>query len=359
MRSTLLLSLLAGLPGAVAAFDHGFDYTLEYRRNLDGGLDRGGAWLDQAVLFAGSEDRWYASVLATNGNTFSDRYAGDLQTASNVDAGHTLRLYEAWYQWSLGDQQLLAGLFDLNSEFDAVDTAGLFTNSSFGIGPDFSQSGERGPSIFPHAAFALRLQGGDEAGRWRVAAFDAQPGDPDDEARTSVQLHADEGALLVAELDWQAGWRYALGGWSYTRRFDRPQGDGRGRQSGLYALAEGEVSATRMGSLRGFARVGGASASTLPIEHYFGAGLLLDREDAGQQWGLALAWAGLGSAQRRLMAAEGIDPARGELAVEMTWRWQVNDWLAVQPDLQWVRDPAADRGLDDAVVAALRLDLSF
>ena len=48
------------------------------------------------------------------------------------------------------------GLYDLNSEFDAIEAAALFINPSHGIGPDFSQSGRNGPSIFPLTSLALR-----------------------------------------------------------------------------------------------------------------------------------------------------------------------------------------------------------
>ena len=39
----------------------------------------------------------------------------------------------------------LFGRYDLNSEFYRLQSAGLFLNSSFGIGPEFSLSGQNGP----------------------------------------------------------------------------------------------------------------------------------------------------------------------------------------------------------------------
>ena len=71
-----------------------------------------------------------------------------------------MKLYEAWFEQTLFDDRLSfkAGLYDLNTEFDVVETAGLFINSSHGIGPDFSQSGVNGPSIFPTTSLGIRVK---------------------------------------------------------------------------------------------------------------------------------------------------------------------------------------------------------
>ena len=53
---------------------------------------------------------------------------------------------------------MLVGLYDLNTEFDALESAGLFLNSSQGIGPEFAQSGLNGPSIFPTTTLGLRAK---------------------------------------------------------------------------------------------------------------------------------------------------------------------------------------------------------
>jgi porin len=62
---------------------------------------------------------------------------------SNIDASDAWKIYEAWLKQSLFQDRLpvLAGLYDLNSEFDVIESAGLFLNSSHGIGADYSQTG--------------------------------------------------------------------------------------------------------------------------------------------------------------------------------------------------------------------------
>jgi porin len=62
-------------------------------------------------------------------------------------------------QYNFGQSRLsaLAGLYDLNSEFYRLESAGFFLNSSFCIGAEFGQSGVEGPSIFPFTAIGMRF----------------------------------------------------------------------------------------------------------------------------------------------------------------------------------------------------------
>src|SRR3546814_14116465 len=91
-----------------------------------------------------------------NGRSISD-LAGDVQAVSNIETGvRALRLYEAWIDQKIGDAaSVRIGLYDLNSEFDALDTAGFFVSSTHGIGTDFAQSGRNGPPLFPATSLEL------------------------------------------------------------------------------------------------------------------------------------------------------------------------------------------------------------
>jgi len=75
----------------------------------------------------------------------------DAQGVSNISANNTWKLFEAWYQQNLFHEKLsiLAGLYDVTSEFDVISSASeLFVNSSFGTNPTFALSGKNGPSNF-------------------------------------------------------------------------------------------------------------------------------------------------------------------------------------------------------------------
>ena len=64
---------------------------------------------------------------------------GDAQGVSNLSAPAKVTLYEAWLQYNVFGNKFsaLVGRYDLNTEFYRVQAAGLFLNSSFGIGPGF------------------------------------------------------------------------------------------------------------------------------------------------------------------------------------------------------------------------------
>ena len=143
-------------------------YTSEFMSNLSGGLRRGTGTLDNFDLTVSVDAEellgWKGASLflyglGNHGGSPSE-HAGDLQTASNIDAPNAWKLYEAWLEqrWFGEKLSLRAGLYDLNSEFDALQTAGLFLNSSHGIGPEISQTGRNGPSIFPTTSLGVRAK---------------------------------------------------------------------------------------------------------------------------------------------------------------------------------------------------------
>src|SRR5690349_14154835 len=82
--------------------------------------------------------RAFLFLLGTHGGTPS-QLVGDVQGVSNMEAPGTVRLEEAWLQQNLFANRLslLAGRYDLNTEFYRLQSAALFINSSFGIGPEF------------------------------------------------------------------------------------------------------------------------------------------------------------------------------------------------------------------------------
>ena len=124
-------------PGVVVTFS----YSGELVENAAGGARQGPTvahWHGASAFLFG---------IGTQRGAPSD-LVGDVQGVSNLEAPSVLRMEEAWLQQNLFDNHLswLAGRYDLNSEFYRLQTASLFLNSSFGIGPEFAGSGVAGPS---------------------------------------------------------------------------------------------------------------------------------------------------------------------------------------------------------------------
>jgi hypothetical protein len=191
-------------------------YTADIRDNVDGGVKRGTRCLDNIDLqLAIDADRligWHGARLFAygiydNGVSIS-RLVGDVQTISNIETSvRAARLFEAWLEQDIGTSaSIKAGLYNLNSEFDTTQSGGLFLISSHGIGPDFSQSGRNGPSIFPITSLAIRGEV-KLAEHWlgRLAVLDGVPGDTEHPRRTAIKLSDRDGALIVSEVNYLKG----------------------------------------------------------------------------------------------------------------------------------------------------------
>lgn len=358
-------------------------YTGEVFGNARGGLRRATRYLDnldlQATLDADAAFGWTGATffvygLYNNGRTFSEDVLGDAQVASNIETGvRAIRLYEAWWDQTVGDTSLRAGLYDLNSEFDAGDLRGLFLNSSHGIGQDYSQSGINGPSIFPSTSLSLRIHH-QITPTWyvRAAALDAVPNDPAHPARTTIKP-GDDGALLAAEAGYHDGaTQLYVGYWRYTESFDelsRTDDNGEPRQNrenhGAYLMAAYPVFTEDGGETEGlsaFARFGVANSRINQFDHQISAGVaytgLLPGRDE-DVLGLAFSSSHNGNTFRNLQSSLGEPVNRRETNIELTYRGKITDWLTLQPNIQYIVNPGTDRSLKDALAIGVRFELSL
>lgn len=345
-------------------------YTGEVMGNASGGLRRGTRYLDNLdIVFEADMEKlagWTGAQvhiygLYNNGRSISD-LVGDTQAVSNIEAGtRALRLYEAWIDQKFGETlSLKAGLYDLNSEFDALDTAGLFVSSPHGIGTDFAQSGRNGPSIFPSTSLAARLHW-EPADGWaiRAAVLDGVPGNPDHPGRTAIRLGQGDGTLLVGEVQAPlGGGKLLLGHWHYTARFDLNDGTGTGQgNTGTYVRGEFPLIEKADRKLDAFFRLGKAAGRFNMFDGFASGGLKFSGWVPGRdkdEFGIAFAAAFTSDSYR---AATGA--AASEMAVEVSYRAPIAPWLALQPSLHYIRRPSADRTIADALVIGLRAEASF
>jgi porin len=362
----LLALLLAGPARADTLPPLAVHYLGDLIGDVSGGRDRGASLIHRLDVAIATGDRMFgidglhaqADVMLLAGGGFSARRSGDYQMVSNIDAPHAVRPYEAWVEAQIGAQgRAKAGLIDLNGAFDQQAVGGLFLNSSFGIGPDLSQSGPDGPAIFPVTAPGLVLTWQPPGSIARIGLFDARAGDPDHPHRVFPDRFGRAGALLIGEGRTQIGPSIAVqaGLWTYTDRAPRIDGSGRGTSAGAYALIEARLAGGEEGrALRSWLRIGHAADSTNPIETYVGGGVTWG--SSGASCGIAVAHAREGDLARRAGAVEGHEADRAETAIEATARWRVAGGLALQPDLQYVIHPGWNPAYRDALVLALRVD---
>lgn len=114
--------------------------------------------------------------------------------------------------------------------------------------------------------------------------------------------------------------------------------------------------------LSSFARVAFGPPDRNWVSFYADGGLtytgLIPTRDA-DQLGVAFACAQVSSGARSHIASTGLTPAPAEMAAEFTYAIQVNPWLAIQPDLQFIIWPGASRSIPNALVIGCRTTLTF
>lgn len=364
------------------------NYTGEVWANVKGGEKRGAAYLDNLDVkleldtksLVGIENgTGFVHILYNNSGNFSGDFVGDHQVVSNIDSKHVIRLYELWYELRFDkgfgeNQSIKFGLYDLNSEFDAIEAASLFINSSHGIGAEYAQSGLNGPSIFPTTSLALRYFHQLTQGvAFRVAVLDAVPGDVNDFQKNSISLTTDEGELIAAELDIilpahaQSGdtdrGRFGFGTWYYTEPVPLLNANladlSEANNRGFYGFYEYKTDIKQGRSFATWLRVGVAESSVNQFDAYFGTGVVLSGllpEKFEDSIGFALALARNGEDYRFLT---GPNTLSQELNLELTWRIRLAERMALQSDIQFIHRPGTDVNRENAIAIGVRLELAL
>ncbi len=382
-------------------------YKSDMLRVNSGGLRRGGRPIGHFDLKAkGDLEKligWKGATAFVNfiydsgGKTNRDNL-GSLLGISNIEVPvDTTRFYQAWIEQSFADDEVtvLAGLYPIDTEFQVVESAGLFVQPPYGAAPDLALT--RGPSIFNNPALGVRVKWqSKDLGLYAMGAvLDGIPGDPDRPKGTHIRFQRGDGTMQIAEIGYQppavpaapaagvkdekeagakdekeseAFEKYALGYWRYTAKVnDLVDLDANGNpelrsSSGWYALAERTLWRWDAGNVTGFLRFGATDGNSTAIKQFYNVGarvrgLLPGRED--DVFGLAHTRGNIGDKFRASQANAGITATAAESATELTYRVQVNKWLAVQPVIQWFRNPGATSDVPNATVIGARVELAL
>lgn len=351
--------------------------------NAVGGLHTGNAYIDNLdvnITVDGEEAfgvpglELFANGLYNNGGRLSEELVGDAMVVSNIDSPYAVRLYEAWADWRPGGGgplSMRAGFYDLNTEFDIGVSRQLFLHSTHGVGQDLAQVGPLGPSIFPSTGLALRAAWEiARSGRLQLAAIDGVPAAPDSSPRERVHLDSEEGALLVGELQF-LGTRVSkglIGTWYHTGTFndilDRDAPRSHHGNSGIYGLVDfrlGGMWSEESSDVTAFVRYGVVESRTNEFDQYLGIGVRgrgVWTPRPADEMGVAVAIGRVSNAARGAAEMAGDLRDRYETAIELTWRAPINDWLTLQPDIQYIINPGTYQSARDALVVGMRVEMA-
>jgi porin len=382
----------------------GWTYLGEVFSDAAGGLRRGAVDLHNVSLTLsfdlGKLAGWRGATLFLYGMGIAggspERYIGDIQGVSNIAAPNAVRLYEAWIQQNLwgGRLSFLAGIYDLNSEFDILEPASVFLSASQGIDPTFAFSGLNGPSVFPFTTLAFRSRLKLGGFYLRAAVVNGLAGDPSDPDATRIIVRERYGVLLAAEAGYHipltlrrhreqavrrsvrryvapayAG-KIAFGVWDYTAGFepllpgpDEPPT--RHGNAGLYGLLSHTLWRTdgeEGRRLMAFARVGLANPRFNRLGLFAGGGLSFTGLFPGRPKdiaGLAFAAAFNGNDFMRKASLDGVPVRRAEWDLELTYQARLLRWLDLHPDIQFVIHPGQAPAVRSALGFDLRLEIEI
>jgi len=364
--------------------DIGIIYKFDEISNTAGGRKTGTDSLDNLnVIFSLDGEKLFGSAgtsarfnfLNNNGSKPGATLVDNAEGVDNIEVRTPgARLYEAWVQQNFMKDRfsVLAGLYDLNSEFYVTDSSGLFLRPTFGIGSDMGQSGKNGPSIFPITSAGVRVKVQPSHDFFvQAVVLDGVPGNPDNARGTYIQFNRGDGALLAAEADYLPGnespnGKIGVGAWQYTEKFDDfTDRDASGNpvqrtSDGMYVLAERRVYAVPGHDDQGltmFARIGVASGDVNRFDYAWSTGAVstgLFGRDKGQ---LGLGVEGAHNSEKYRKSVGTADGST--MAWELTYSDNLTTWLSVQPDIQYIIHPDTNPALRNALVVGARFTARF
>jgi porin len=384
-------------PVPVKGMEASMIYDGELVSNVAGGVQRGSifhgslqaqAAFDLAELFGWRETTASLYGMLLHGAQ-PETLSGAAQGVSSISGKSGLHLDEAWVQRNFNHDRfsILAGLYDLNSEFYRVRSASLLINPSFGVGPEFAQSGPASVPAFPNTSLGVRAQykfAPSVVGR--AAVLDAQPFSG---GTTNAATVGGTGALVVAEVAYlerpeerryRAGRlrtgrfaelapyqdKYALGLWHYTATFqDLSTPEVHHGSSGAYVLVDRLLTRTQREDAvkaSGFLQLGLGDERVNRFGSYVGAGVHLgafSKARAKDEIAFAIASARNGAHYEAGQAQLGTPATHAETIFEMTYMAQISDAIALQPDVQYIVHPNTDPALKNALNLLLRFEVTF
>lgn len=373
--------------------DHGYSLAVVYKgegtRVMGGGTEIRNSWLENYDFRL--EMDWgkafnlegWSSLVYFIGNQGADsgnrptRYVGDIQGTSNIETFvDDYKFYEIWVQKTFYEDRLsfLAGLHDLNSEFYVTPTATLYLHSSFGLGYEFSQTGNNGSAVFPYTSPAIRVRTEPSKNFYfQVAAFNAQAGNPAILKGNSMSFRAQDGFLVIQEAgylgDTATPAKYTVGTWSYTRTYDHlldTQTDANGEEVAKQVISSGAyllIDHSWNDLISTFLTYGVASTESNAVRDCLTAGFAFTGLIPGRskdRLGVGIARITPGAERKQAALQEDDVVLDGdETAYELTYRAEIMDGFAVQPDFQWVVNPSFLPERENAVVGSIRFEVSL
>jgi porin len=348
-------------------------YVGEVLNNFTGGIRTGSCYLGMAniriAFFTGAAHLWRGGELYINGaNTHGAEpsvvFLGDLQVASNIEAGNHTFVQEMWYKQSWNSIEITAGLQDLNVYFVNSSNCGLFLNSSFGVLP--TVSGNIPAPIFPLTSLGLSVKWKPSSKYTLLSALYDGSATNFKENPYNLNWHPgmEEGMLLFNEIQHEVTFGNLPGMYKagiYMHQHFRPETEDHDsdvdtsfrNNNGLYLIGDQMIwqNQGKERNLGAFMQFGFSPRKQNLIYYYIGFGLKFTGLISKQGKDIA----GLAIAHVGLRGYTG-----SETTLEFTYQYEFFHFLYLQPDVQYIINPAGTgKRLKNCLAVSLRFGISL
>lgn len=325
------------------------------------GLSNTSLELDTEKLGLWKGGKVFTNFANLHGTGLTNNYVGDLQGISNIDAEPHSQLLEYWYQHSVLDGKLKVkvGRQDANIDFCTLENAGEYINSSFGLIPNTPIPAYPAPAlgvstiISPSNQVDIKyglLDGDAQIGTNAFrTAFDGKNG----------TVHITEVAFKP-EIKGHKG-NYIAGYWIHTGDVDEitdaPEAKSFKNNQGFYMAGEQRIFNEKSDKEQGLTIVGQfgwAPADRNEISEYFGAGFKYTGFIPKRNKDIT----GIGTAIADVSSRyKNIDGRTLESVLEIFHRFQITNWFALQPSMQYIFNPGGNG--ENAFALGIRSMIAF
>ncbi|MFT5906835.1 MAG: porin [Cryomorphaceae bacterium] len=343
----------------------------EVYTNHSGGISNGSAFaglldvgveIDLEKLAGWKGASIFANAFYFEGDDITGKRIGDFNAATNLYTDTSFNIYNIFFQQSFGngDSFFKLGQIALDDDFMVSESALLFINAGFGPLP--VQSGNTAAPIYALAApggvihYDIAGPGFVQAGVYVGDSGTAESGNQGFDWNTGNAA----GWMIMAE----AGFTYGendgsvvkVGGYYHTGEYERfADGEIESGLYSMYAIIDHQlIAAEGCASLNVFFRGGFAPQDDIAVVSGYVEGGLVGRNvfKEDDALGFSASWTDLSDDFRLVEGGSS-----SETVLELTYQLPVNDWLTIQPDIQYIINPQG--GDDDAFVSGLRAEISF
>jgi porin len=365
-------------------------YTGEVWDVATGGLRRGTSYMDtmdaqfqvdmgKAVGWTGGTfvaEGFYANAMSTN-----NQFVGAIDEFSAIDTAadaQMLRVYQLYYDQNFGATDVRFGIYDLETEFGSTKPMNLFLSKDFtwntaldeaGLSPG---GGSVGPGDYPSTPLALRIRQAVTPNlSVQFAVADGAADNPNNPAQNAVLFSQDYGALFLGEVDYTPDkyTKLMAGAWGLTSKLPNfgqfnPDGSQRmiyGQEGAYIGAATRLYNAGHGRGLDGFFTFGMSTPQSTDVAESFNTGLvytgLFDARPA-DKIGVAMNINGASSNFSQFQSIQGAPIGPSETSFEATYRAKINDYLTIQPDIQYILHPGYDSTIKNTVALAIHFELA-